>query len=245
VVSGWLASGNTATYDRAMQAIVGAIKLRTDRLAELIAPYAGTNPQYPNWLVWVSRFADVHNSRPLFNQILAAVRRGDYNDRPLDLWNHIFGLGQHRPEWAVELLAAWLIGRPGVLTGDETGRPADLDAREHNLLELISSGAEGAPALYVQRLTPYLLMVMALTEQDPTRWPIRDYFSFRRQEQPGPMPDLGEALLHGASAALRKLAAQGDQAVQPQLDLLAAAQYDSAQWLLYQALRANGERYAE
>jgi hypothetical protein len=244
VVAGWLASGNAATYTRAMQSIVSAIKLRTDRLAEIIAPYAGTNPQYPSWLAWISRFADVHNSRPLFDQMLAAVRRGDYNDRPLDLWNHIFGLGQHQPSWAMELLAAWLIGRPGALTGDETGRPADLDAREHNLLELVSSGAEGAPALYAQRLIPYLLMVMALTEQDPTRRPIRDYFSFR-QEHPGPMPNLGEALLHGAATAVRKLAAQGDQAVQPQLDLLAAAQYDSAQWLLYEALRANGERYAE
>ena len=36
-----------------------------------------------------------------------------------------------------------------------------------------------------------------------------------------------------------------EQAIQPKLDLLAIAQYDSAQWLLYEALRANGERYAD
>jgi hypothetical protein len=58
------------------------------------------------------------------------------------------------------------------------------------------------------------------------------------------MPNLGEALLHGAATALRTLATQDEQAIQPKLDLLAAAQYDSAQWLLYEALRANGERYA-
>lgn len=244
VVADWLDRGNTTTCDRAMQVIVAAIKPRSDRLAQLIAPHAGTNPQYPNWLSWISRFADVHNSRSLFDQMLAAVRRGDYNDRPLALWNHVFGLGQHQPRWAAELLAAWLVDRPGALTPNETGRPADLDAREYNLLELVPHAAEGAPALYAQRLIPYLLMVMALTEQDTTRRPVRDHFSFR-QERQGPTASLAEALLHGAAAALRELATQDDRAIQPELDLLAAAQYDSAQWLLYEALRANGDRYSE
>jgi hypothetical protein len=244
VVAGWLASGNAATYDRAMQAIVGAVKPRTDRMAQLIAPYAGASPQYPNWLAWISRFADVHTSRPLFDLLLEAVRRGDYNGRPLALWNHVYGLGQHQPGWAVELLATWLVSRPGALAQDASGRPADLEAREHNLLELASCGAQGAPALYVQRLIPYLLMVMELTKRDPAWRPAQDHFSFR-QEHPGPMPVLGDALLHGAATALRTLAAQDEPALQPTLDLLAVAPYDSAQWLLYEALRANGERYAE
>lgn len=243
VVAGWLASGNAATYDRAMQAVVGAIKTRADRLAQLIAPYAGTNPQYPNLLAWISRFADVHTSRPLFDLMLEAVRRGDYNGRPLTLWNHVFGLGQHQPGWAVELLATWLVSRPGILAQDASGRPADLESREHNLLELASSGAQGAAALYAQRLIPYLLIVMELTKRDPTGRPAQDHFSFR-QEHPGPMPNLGETILHGAATALRKLAQQDEPALQPKLDLLAVAQYDSAQWLLYEALRADGKRYA-
>jgi hypothetical protein len=85
---------------------------------------------------------------------------------------------------------------------------------------------------------------MALTERDPARRPVQDHFSFR-QEHPGPMPNLGEALLHGAATALRTLATQDEQTIQPKLELLAVAQYDSAQWLLYEALRANGERFAE
>ena len=51
--------------------------------------------------------------------------------------------------------------------------------------------------------------------------------------------------MHGAATALRTLATQDEQAIQSKLDLLAVAPYDSAQWLLYEALRANGERYAE
>ena len=238
VIARWLASGNPDTYDRAMQAIVGAIKPRADRLAQLIAPYAGTSPQYPNWLAWISRFADVHTSRPLFDLMLEAVRRGDYNGRPLTPWNHVFGLGQRQPGWAVELLATWLVSRPGVLAQDASGRPVDLESREHNLLELATSGAQEAPALYVQRLVPYLLMAMELTKRDPNGRPAQDHFSFR-QEHPGPMPNLGDALLHGAATALRKLVQQDEPGLQSQLDLLAVAQYDSAQWLLYEALRTT------
>jgi len=57
-----LASSDLTTYERVMLAIVESTKLRADRMAQLIAPYAGTNPQYPNWLAWITRFADVHTS---------------------------------------------------------------------------------------------------------------------------------------------------------------------------------------
>ncbi len=243
VVQGWLASGDSAVHQWAMQAVTAAIKPRADRMAELIVPLAGTDPLYLAWLAWVTRFADVHTSRPLFDLMLEAVRRGDYNNNQAALWNAVFGLGQHQPGWAVELLAAWLVSRPGVLAQDATGRPVDLDSHEHNLLELVPSGAAGAPEAYAARLVPYLLMVMELTKRDPDKRPVHDHFSYR-QAAPGPMPDLGDVLLHGAAAALRLLATQDEQAIQSKLDLLAVAQYDSAQWLLYEALRANGERYA-
>jgi hypothetical protein len=133
-----------------------------------------------------------------------------------------------QPGWAVELLATRLVSRPGVLAQDASGRPVDLESREHNLLELATSGAQEAPALYIQRLIPYLLMVMELTKRDPNGRPAQDHFSFR-QEHPGPMPNLGETLLHGAATALRKLVQQDERGLQSQLDLLAVAQYDSAQ----------------
>ena len=244
VVQSWLASGDNTIHQRAMQAVTAAIKPRADRMAELIAPLAGTDPVYLAWLAWVTRFADVHTSRPLFDLMLEAVRRGDYNNNQAALWNAVFGLGQHQPGWAVELLGTWLLARPGILAQDASGRPVDLDSHEHNLLELVPSGAAGAPEAYAARLIPYLLMVMELTKRDPAQRPVHDHFTYR-QAAPGPMPDLGDALLHGAAAALRFLATQDEQASQSKLDLLAVAQYDSAQWLLYEALRANGERYAD
>ena len=173
--------------------------------------------------------------------MLEAVRRGDYNNNPAALWNassasaSISRAGRSN---------SWV---PGYLPDRESwlktpaGGLSTWTRTSYNLLELVPSGAAGAPEAYAARLIPYLLMVMALTKRDPAQRPVHDHFTYR-QAAPGPMPDLGDALLHGAATALRFLATQDEQASQPKLDLLAVAQYDSAQWLLYEALRANGER---
>lgn len=243
-IARWLASEDDAIWARTMNVLLGAIKERPDRIAELIAPYAGNTPQYLNWLAWIIRFAHVHESRPLFDLMLGAVRRGEYNDREGALWMAAH-VGQHQPTWAVELLAAWLVDRPGALDLDSRGRVGALQSREHNLVELARNGADRAPTEYCQALISYLLRVMSLTEGDTTKRPVTDrQFSFRQQNR-GPMSDLGDVLLHGAARAVHELVERDHAAVQPILEVLAADSHDSAQWLLYEALRSAGERYAD
>ena len=244
VIAGWLASDNDKVWARTMDVLLGAIKERPDRMAALIAPYVGT-PQYLNWLTWIIRFANVHESRALFELVLDAVRGGDYNDREQALWMSVFGLGQQEPAWAVELLTAWLAERPAAFDRDLSRRVAALEAREHNLVQLARNAGEGAPVEYCQALIPYLRRVMSVTESDTTRQPVIDQqFSFR-QQSPGPMPDLGDILIHGAAGALHQLARQDHPGVQPLLDELAGDLHESAQWLLYEALRSAGDRYAD
>jgi len=96
----------------------------------------------------------------------------------------------------------------------------------------------------VERLVPYLLSVMALPEAEPARRPVQDHFSFRQQD-PAPVPTLDDALIRGTATALRKLVAQDPGAAQSTLHLLAADPHDSAQRLLYEALRADSARYAD
>lgn len=248
VIARMLASGDDGSYEHLMNLVPTVAKQRADRLAELIAPYAETVEQYPNWLAWVTRFADIHESRPLFELMLDAVRRGVYDSgREGALWLAVYGLGQHKPIWAVELLAAWLIDRPAAFVLDDSGRLPPLESTEYNLVELVPRGADHASALYVELLVPYLLRVMALTEREPTQLPVRDaQFSYRQPSSSlGPMPTLGDALLNGAVAALRKQVEQDRAAVQPVLEELARDPHDAAQWLLYETLRTAGAQYAD
>lgn len=241
----WLASGDNATQWNALHAALGAVKDRPDRLAALIAPYAGNAAHYPDWLMWIARFANVHESRALFDLILEAVRRGDLNGRDRVLWMNVYGLGQRQPDWAVELLVAWLLERPGALDLDRSGKVGALGSSEHSLRELASSAAQGAPLAYCRQIIPYLLHVMSLTEGNPSQQPVTDPHFSHRLPDAGPALDLDEVLLYGTAAALRMLVEQDPDAVQSLLEELARDLHDSAQWLLYEALRANGKRYAD
>ena len=55
-------------------------------MAELLAPYAGHAADYPAWLSWITRFGNLCKSRALFELVLAAIRRGDYQDIEHTLW---------------------------------------------------------------------------------------------------------------------------------------------------------------
>ena len=224
--------------------MLGGVTERPDRLAELLAPHAGNNAQYQNWLSVVTRFGDLHQSRALFELVLDAIRRGEYQGREDALWIPAFNLGQHRPTWAVELLATYLAERSDAFEVDELGRVTALQSTEQSALELTSHGAAGAPETFCVLLLPYMLRVMQLTEYDPQTLPITDrHFSYRRPVD-GPAHELDDALLRGAVTALRGLVETDAAAAQPILETLAADRHDSAQWLLYEGLLVAGERYA-
>jgi hypothetical protein len=245
-IAGWLAGTNEQDHGHAMDVMMGAVKQRPDRTAELLAPHAGQQASYPNWLRWMVRFADVHRSRPLFDLLLDSVRRGEYQNRDAELWPSVYGLADHQPAWAVELIAAYLSDQPGALEPDSSGRLPTLLVTEHAAIELVSKAAAAAPSAYCDSLLPYLLRAMALTEQNDGTRPIEDrHFSYGSPPgQYGPH-ELEDALFRGAAGALRTLVLQDAEAARPTLESLAADEHEGAQWLLYEALRSGGPSYAE
>jgi hypothetical protein len=240
VIEAWLAEGNA----HIQEIMLGGATGRPERLSELLAPYAGRSARYPGWLGWVTRFADMYQSRGLFDLVLAAIRRGDYEGRDQALWLATAGRGQRQPAWAVELLTAHLTERPDVWRLDSAGRIELLQSTEHSAIELASQTAARAPDAYCRLLLPYLLQVMQLTEHDPQTLPIIDRQFSYRQPRREPFHNLDDALLAGAVTAIQALIEQDPPAAQPVLEQLAADRHDSAQWLLYEGLRSAGERYA-
>jgi hypothetical protein len=244
VIEQWLASDIEADHYHALDIMLGGITERLDRLAELLAPHAGRTAGYPIWLNWITRFGDMYQSRPLFDLVLAAIRRGDYQAHEQGLWLATSGRGQRQPAWAVELLTAYIADQPGAWDLDDVGRVKALRLREHSAIELASQSAAGAPEQFCQLLMPYLLKVMARTEDHPQILPSADRQFSRRLPNHGPFLELDDALLSAAVTAIRALVEHEPSAAQPVLEQLAADPHDSAQWLLYEGLRAAGERYA-
>jgi hypothetical protein len=243
-IAGWLAGTDERYQSRALEVMVGGVKERPDRMAELLAPHAGRAQRFGDWLRWIARFANLYDSRPLFDLVLDALRRGDYDGVERELWLSVHDLGDQEPEWAVELLAAYLTKRPAALDREPDGRVRALLTTDHSSIRLASLAAAEAPKAFCDLLLPYIQRVMKITEYDADKRPVRDRH-FAHRNPAGDFHDLEDALLHGAAAALHKLVEQDAEVVRPTLEGLAADPHDTAQWLLYEALRAAGDRYAE
>ncbi len=133
VIADWLASADSADHRRALELMLGAVKERPGRMAELLAFYAWPGTEYPAWLSWVIRFGHVYQSRALFELVLAAVRRGDFDGAEGALWLGPHGLGEHQPGWAAELLGAYLSSglTPSTSTPSAASRPWSDGPRLH------------------------------------------------------------------------------------------------------------------
>ncbi|MFF3790846.1 NACHT domain-containing protein [Streptomyces sp. NPDC001981] len=240
----WLTSGDDAEKGRALEIMGGAAKSNPDRLAALLQAHV-SGSDFPAWLRWVTRSADIHESRALFDLVLHAVRNGHYDgDAEHDLWISSHDLAQHQPAWAVELLAAYLADRPNSMALGSNGKVAALLSREHSAIELARLGAEGAPGPFCSLLLPYMLRVMAATAYESDERPTRDrHFAHRYPDLN--VHELEEAILAGMVSAIRSLVRQGSEQARPILETLASSHYEAAQWLLYEGLRVDGERYAQ
>lgn len=237
----WLASDDEELRGRAIDILFTAVKERPDEVAALLAKHR-SEEAYPRMLAWVTRFADLHVSRPLFELLLEAVRSGRLDPDANELWLDAHGLGETEPEWAIELLHAFFAERPESLALDSGGRLPDMEERDHSLLELISESSRRAPESFLSSLLPYLLSAMVATSEEGRR-PQRDrHFGFRVWR--ADIHDAGDGLLNGMKNALVALAEADPGALRPYLEFLEGDPHDAAQWLLYEGLRAAGAHYA-
>ena len=241
----WLSSDDQQSHNHALNVMLGGVKSRPDRIAEILRPYAGRAADYGGWLLWVVRFADVHTSRPLFDLLLDAIRSGEVKDYGHSLWMFTYDLAKHEPVWAVELLAVHLVLRPNALAVDESGKIAALDDRDDAIIRLTVQAAEGAPQTFCEMFLPYMLAVMRMTERPVGNHLDYDaHFCYRTPHVR--FHELEDALLFGYAGALRSFAGQNPEAARPLLEGLAADQHDTAQWLLYEGFRGEAaEHYAE
>ncbi|GAB1645512.1 hypothetical protein [Krasilnikovia sp. MM14-A1259] len=238
----WLARGDEQVQNQAMYLALGGIKERPNRMAELLQPHAGKAQNYANWLMWVVRFANVHESRPLFDLLLNAVRSGTIREYGHDMWMFTYDLATNQPTWAVELLAVHLVLRPDAMTLDDSCKVVSLLDRDHAIIRLTTQAAEGAPQIFCEMLTPYLLAVMRVTEREFKDHLLADaHFGLRIPHSD--FHELEDAILFSAADALRRFAGSDPEAAKPLLETLAADQHDAAQWLLYEGLRGEAAEY--
>lgn len=240
----WLSNGDPKLQSRAMEVILGGVKERPDRIAELLAPHAGKAEQYSSWLRWVTRFADVYKSWALFELVETGVARGDYDGHEGELFISVHGLGQQRPEWAIELLVAYIVERPGAMNLDSSGNVVALQLTDYSAIGLIGEAASGAPAAFAQAFIPYMQRVMAITAFGQDSGLIHSRHFMLRNCEP-PYHKLEDALAAASVSALRSFVKEEPDKARPLVDQLVADPHEAGQWLAYEALAAAGPAYAD
>jgi hypothetical protein len=241
LVRRWLASDRPAMQARALETMAAAADTEPDRMARLLESQANRR-EFPDWFRWLATWLRFSKHRPLFDLLLNRVRRGEWDQASDQLGMVTHKLGEEDPEWGCELLAAWLVDRPGALTV-QGGRIHCLDSMDHGVLELARYAAR-APRQFVALFLSYMLEVMRLTEYDTARRPVRDaHFSHRIWR--GDRYRLEDVLLFRMSEALAELVRSEPETAQTYLQTLAADPHDGAQWLLYEAFRAGAPQFAD
>lgn len=243
-IASWLNAGEER-QNRALNLMTGVTATSPDRVVELLLERR-LAPAYPSWLRLIVRYAELQESRSLFDLFLDAIRAGLYANREHELWLSVHDLAEARPAWAVEVLVAVLVDQPGSMELDARGRVAALKTREHTATELVRHAAKEAPQQFCKALLPYLLRVMDATarERDEEGCVADAQFSHRYPDL-GLNGDLDETLFACMASAIRMLVGENSEGMRPTLQLLASDRHESAQWLLYQGLIAGGATYAD
>jgi hypothetical protein len=237
----WLAGDDENEHNHALNIMLGGVKELPDRMAELLQPHAGRGEKYGDWLLWVVRFANVHDSRQLFDLLLDAVRAGKIQNYGHNLWMFTYDLAKHKPAWGVELLAVHLVLRPNAFAMTD-GKIAALLDRDDALIRLVQQAAEGAPRDLCEVLVPYMLAVMRMTERaSENHLPYDAHFVSRFLHNR--FHEVEDALLFSIAGALRNFAGSNPEAARPLLENLATDRHDTAQWLLYEGLRGGAAAY--
>jgi hypothetical protein len=243
----WLDSPDEDLRNRAINFMMSSMRECPAAVAVLLSARR-ESPHYGAWVRWLMRFADLQDNRELFQLMLDAVRDGDFDGDGHDLWLAVDELGTKQPGWAIELLRARLIDHHDALKVGETGKIETLRLRDYGLTQIVRDSAKAEPQLFAQTFVPYLLDVMAATArpQDLGEGPIRDnHFAVRFPEEESDERDLDDALLTATGRALEAAASCSPDSVRELLDALSADPHETAQYLLYRAMAAAGETYAE
>jgi hypothetical protein len=243
LLAAWLGEQDEDLRNRALAIMLSATRERAARVAELLGTVKDT-PFYPRAVKSLPFYTDLHEAREMFELVLDEVRKGHFNDDAHELFMSAHALGAEQPQWACELLSAWLVERPAALALNDDGKVDALDNRDHGAEEIVSAAAANASADFAAAVVPYLLQAMAATSDESERNPKRDrHFGYRTYN--AHHHDFDEALFYGARDALRAMTTAGDEHLAGLLGLLAADHHDGAQWLLYETLIAAGAGHAE
>lgn len=244
VLQAWLTSTDEDRQQVAIDVLVEGVRSDPETAATVLRSVR-RGPEVGDLLRRVVFVADLSVSRGLFELVVEAVRAGAYDDAPRDLFLAAHDLAQRRPDWACELLVAWLLGREKSFAV-ESGEFVALSLSDHSAETLAIGAAEGTPDLYATTMVPWLLNLVRRAHHVAEHGPRRSSPFYNPQvDPPHGYRNLGYAAIAGLRISLRSLADSGSPELEPLLKDLFASSSDTAWWLAFEAMGASPAQHAD
>lgn len=238
----WLDSKDPQNITMALEIMRGGVANHGERVAEIVERIEPLD-EYPRAVMWLARGSGQTPSRALFSRFLLLMLGGRISATDHDVFLTFFRIHEEHPDWACELLEAWLtcqLKSPP----EHGGRFGVLESRDYGALQTIVGAATSAHDAFVRRLLPLALDVMKRAAIVTDYRPQPDHhFSYRDVDAED--RNVADALLHGLAAGLRLIGSADERSLIELIRPLLEADYDAAQWLAYQGLIGAGGAAAE
>jgi hypothetical protein len=166
--SQWLASGISAVNDMAALYMRAHQRHSSDRVAELLEPYAGKSAEWTKRLRFIVEWADHSMGRMFFDLVLRLVDNGTLDEArgPIasnsTFWCMFYDLEKTHPGWVAELLAHWLRRRMILINrvqGDATVNWKNLFNHDNFGRDTVYEAAHNAPCDFVRHVLPAVLEI--------------------------------------------------------------------------------------
>ena len=180
MIGGWMESSNDRLVDLALNYLRSHSRDWPDRVAALVGPYFDRGGQWESRVQRVVEWGPHQASRASFDLFLRLVRKGAFDSGPsptgarVTLWNLLYDLGDHRPDWCSEAMSYWFRRRLAIARAiGEDLRNQEFLGFDRGAEELIRKCANGAPAEFAEHLLPVVLEISDFA-QVPDEPPKRD-----------------------------------------------------------------------
>lgn len=243
VLTSWLDSGDEARADWLGRAVRTLCEVNTLRAIYYLQQLRGESRDLA--LLHATRVDGMCASPEFQDMIVAAVKRGELVGSPRALWYFLEGKTTVAPEFCLRVLRAFLTEQPGAWDLNKTKQVAVIDRYEHGLDDVIEEVASATPSQFVQFVVPYLTEVCRLTAMSDLGGRVLDHHFAWRNRSDGGRDQVDEALMDQCIEAFQALRDCDEPWLAELLDVMAESDLATIQVLLYEALKANPERYAQ
>lgn len=257
VIKKWLDSEEDIVIARVVNLLSIMQCLLPSKVADLVRPYMNTSETWNDRLISLIQRIKLETARPIFDLFLELLSSGGFDRQEDDIffvsdevWNIVFSLNKHCPDWCCEFLEIYLkrLFQLSIASGNFDPFPQRRGCSQNtgDSCSTILGTANSVPGLFCLRIIPTVLEIISLNKKDEEEAPWQDLvwtdpFDYQKNDP----NQVKFQIIIALEQALSKLSQEESVFLVDSIHLLKASSFELPQYLLIRMYTANGEKFAD